>query len=1280
MPALSLLTLITRFLLTALRGLAVAAAIVLLALLLGWTSLQWFVAPRLDSYRPQLTAWASRALDAQVAVQQLSVDGSWWHPVVVARGLEITGANSQPGLRTARASLRLSPLAWLRGSVSALEVDAPEIWVRRNAAGALSVAGVPSAANADGAGWVRHLLLLQPAVALQDARLHWLDALHGGELTLDNMNLRMRGGTRRLIGQLTAGQLTARLGPGLPPLHLDALAGQVHWRRLGPSGHHAQVRFDDLNVVVDDSSRLQGMALTLDYPVGIAATAPAAPVRVRVSGVDLPVLGRLAQRLPWPEELQQALLDWPVDAGVLQTLDAQWRGPLHAPQAWRARGQIHGLVLAAVPADAGDDASPTTTVGQPGVSGLDVAFETNAAGGHATLRMDAGSLSFPGVFEDPVIPVQRLLAETDWHVDGSGGIRVNVPRLELSNADAQGQFSGSWHTGGGLPGGEARLPGTIDLQGRLTRGDGARVHRYLPLVLPADARHYVRDAIIQGRLSDVAARVQGPLDQVPFNRPGKEGTFSITGRVDDGVMAYVPPRFQDAGEPQWPTLTGLAGQLAFEGASMRVRQASGQVQGHAGWAFADINADIADFDAARVTVDASGRGPLATALAIVRASPLAAMTEHALDPARASGNARLQLALDLPLDDLPRTTVRGSVQLEQNAITLRAGVPPLEAARGTISFTETGFALDDVRARTLGGAVTLSGGLRQGGQGQHELARIETRGRASAAGLQHWAAQAEPALGAAWADALQGEAAYHLSLDLAADGVRTLALDSDLQGLALSLPPPLDKPAGDQWPLRLRWQRPEAAAATSQLELQLADRLALQWTLPPGPNAAPSGTMALGQATNSTQPPAGPGWALVANLDTLDVGRWAPFIRQPGAAPASPDAASRWLPRRWRVTLRHLQVAGHQLDDLTATGQRQGTHWQGEVQSPDLAGQVEYRGGGPGQAGHVMGRLSRLRVKPSATATPPSTEPTRTLPSVDLRAEHFFWNDLDLGQLDLQAIQAGTAAAPAWRMDQLRLTTPEARLQASGSRTFPPATDPAGVGQTRLQLELTVNNAGTLLERLAQPGVMAGGAGSVTGELAWPGSPLDFRVVGLTGHLQLDLANGRFVQMEPGAGRLFGILSLQALPRRLMLDFTDVFRSGWAFDRAQAHARLNRGILSTDDLQIQGVGAAVAIQGQTDVKAQTMDLQLRVEPRIDAGAAALAATAINPALGAAAFIAQLALQKPIARAAARTFRVRGTWSEPEVDPMQASTPPAQAARPEAGTPENRMPAAGENNP
>ena len=144
------------------------------------------------------------------------------------------------------------------------------------------------------------------------------------------------------------------------------------------------------------------------------------------------------------------------------------------------------------------------------------------------------------------------------------------------------------------------------------------------------------------------------------------------------------------------------------------------------------------------------------------------------------------------------------------------------------------------------------------------------------------------------------------------------------------------------------------------------------------------------------------------------------------------------------------------------------------------------------------------------------------------------------------------------------------------------------------------------------------------------------------------------------------MLSLQALPRRLTLDFRDVFSEGFAFDFVRGDVTIEQGIAATNNLQMKGVNAAVLMEGQADIARETQDLHVVVVPEINAGTASLVATAINPAIGLGTFLAQMFLRQPLARAATQQFQIDGTWADPRITKVGRQTPAdGRAADPRA---------------
>ena len=191
-------------------------------------------------------------------------------------------------------------------------------------------------------------------------------------------------------------------------------------------------------------------------------------------------------------------------------------------------------------------------------------------------------------------------------------------------------------------------------------------------------------------------------------------------------------------------------------------------------------------------------------------------------------------------------------------------------------------------------------------------------------------------------------------------------------------------------------------------------------------------------------------------------------------------------------------------------------------------------------------------------------------------------------------------------------------------------------------------------------GVIRRGAGKLEGQVAWAGSPLSPDYPTLGGQFNVNVESGQFLKADPGLAKLLGVLSLQSLPRRMALDFRDVFSEGFAFDFVRGDVTISQGIAATNNLQMKGVNVAVLMDGRADIARETQDIRVIVVPEINALTASLVATAINPLLGLGTFLAQVVLRQPMIQAATQEFHVDGTWTDPRVTKVARSTPPPAA--------------------
>jgi uncharacterized protein YhdP len=189
---------------------------------------------------------------------------------------------------------------------------------------------------------------------------------------------------------------------------------------------------------------------------------------------------------------------------------------------------------------------------------------------------------------------------------------------------------------------------------------------------------------------------------------------------------------------------------------------------------------------------------------------------------------------------------------------------------------------------------------------------------------------------------------------------------------------------------------------------------------------------------------------------------------------------------------------------------------------------------------------------------------------------------------------------------------------------------------------------------MGYPDAIKGAPTTLSGQLAWAGSPTEFDYPTLTGAFRLTTGRGRFTKIEPGIGKLLGVLSLQALPRRISLDFQDVFSEGFAFDEITGDVRVTNGVMATDNLRLLGPAAKVDIAGDTDLAKETQHLSVHVQPALSTGVSAgaallfLANPLVGAAVGAGSLLAQSVLKDPIEQFFSYQYTVTGGWSDPVV--------------------------------
>ncbi len=1253
---------ILRALGTALRGAAWLALGLYAVAVVGLLVLRYHVLPDIDRYRSRIEAHATAIVGRPVTIGAIEAQWQGLRPQLGLREVRVLDADARAGLLLPRIDATLSLAALARGAVRLhlLEIEGLDVTVRRDALGAVSVAGIVLSDPSGEAG-VGRWLLAQRGIVLRGAAVTWIDEQRGApQLWLREVNLRLlRTRGRHQLG------LRAHPPDGLAaPIDLRAEwrgsdpAGWMRWDgrawlNLGDTSLAGWEEWVDLPLGIErgrgslalwlDFARGSVTAITADLaleeltarlaraepplqfealhgrlawrrlrdgfeagasqlaltPVGGPATPPTDArlrwyqpdggalqrVEVGASEVDLEPWGRLIARLPIGEAAARELSASAL-RGRVSEVAFTWV-PGEGRPGWRVRGRAQNLGFN-LPGDRGS------------LSGLSGSIDgTERAGTLALTGADVG-VHLPEVFAD-ALRFDRLRLQGSWTQRGDA-VALRIASAEFANGDLAGAVSGDYVL-------EPAGPGRADLTATLSRVRLPAVATYLPLVMGSDTRIWIAQALQAGRGREVRARLRGELAAFPFGEPetATRGDLSLTARLDGVELDYAQG---------WPRLTGIEGDIAFRRARMEVNARAASI---AGVRLQRVRTVIADLMHHEEIVEASGEAeaPTAEFLRFVAQSPVDALIDGATRGMEAQGRSRLALQLVLPLRRMKDSRVIGSLQLQGNRLQVDRELPALEALSGRLEFSESGIRVNGATLQLLGGPATLS----LASQAEGAL-RVNLAGRVAADGVRRL-------LPEAIGRALQGSTDWRATLQYRRQ-LGDMVIESSLAGLAIDLPAPVGKTAAGALPLRVERVSGEQR---ERLSLSLGTVVGVQVLRGIGQGAAVPPRISLALGRGSAPVPQRAGVSVSGSLPGLDVDAWRARLGTlpgPGRGLAAGDIDLR---------VGELQVMGRTFHEVALRGSGQAGAWKGTVGSREASGEIAWRPEGRGRLTARMREVS-LGAGPGSTTTATDLPVADAdLPALDVVVDSLRIAERPLGRLELAAVPEGRD----WRIERLRIVNPDGALSMEGLwqgwHTQP---------RTQVLVRLEFSDAGRLLARLGYAEGVRGGGGRIEGPLSWAGSPRSLDAATLSGQLIVDIGKGQFLKLEPGVARLLGVFNLQNLPRRITLDFRDVFSEGFAFDEIAGSLQIRQGLGVLDGFRIQGGAAQVLMSGEVNFARETQNLRVRVTPALGDGVSLAGALLGGPVAGLATFLLQRALKDPLGQIASFDYAVTGTWADPAV--------------------------------
>jgi uncharacterized protein YhdP len=1285
-----------------LRAIEVLAWAGFFAFALIFLALRYWVLPNVEQYRGDIVAAISSSIGLPVKIGALTTDWQGLRPRLSISDVRVYDSDGREALVLPSVE---NVVAWR--SLLALDlrlhsflIDGPKLAVRRDAKGEIFVAGIRVSGD-KGDGRLSDWILSQGRIIVRGAEIEWLDeSRKAPPLKLSALNLRLenngdehlvglsarpprelgpgmevratleggsvkrpsqwsgrvyaefgyidlagwrawvdypldvrRGeGALRLWATLSGGRITqgtadvalsnvsARLAQDLPVLEVSTVAGRVYARETA-RGYDFGVR--NLALASPGTPAMSATSFRATWePASVGATQGSALQQrgsVSANLIELAPLAHVAEYMPFPADLRKLLAELAPQGNLLDA-KFDWTGELPDQAVFTAKTRFAGLTLNAWRS-------------MPGFAGLSGSVEATEKKGTLVLASRKSELDLPKVFPEPRIALESLNGEIGWE-RGENGVVVRVSNLSYANDDLAGTAYGSYNwTGEG--------PGSVDLTAQLSRADGKSTAKYLPLstLMGARSREWVAAAVLSGQASDARLRLQGDLRDFPFTDSSK-GQFQVSAKVSAVDLDYVSG---------WPRIDDIEGDLLFERDKIEIAGRSASIMGVKLSNVRVTLPSMLDPDP-KLHIDGGAEGATALFLDYIRQSPVRRMVGGVTDGMTSLGRGKLRLRLELALHEMARSKVAGDYQFAANSVTVDARLPPIERVSGRVKFTESSMAIEDVRGQLFGDQVRIAGGSTPDAG-----VVINAEGRATVEGLR-------PLFDHPWRRRITGAARYTATVAVK-DGRAQVSFESPLEGVASTLPAPLAKAAGDTLPLRLDVfpgegrDRIAIALGPPAGRIVSAEFLrAAQNPPPPGAQTpAPSGAqtpapLQVQRSLVTFNPVAGEtpriperrGMTFRGMLPALDLDRWLPLFAEGGGTGAG-DGVS------YDLKVGVLDALGKRMRAVSMQGATDAAGWSANMVATEFAGDLVYRTEGSGRLVARMARFSVPEDSPVArTGNEPAAAPSplKDLPAVDIVAETFTHRGRKLGRVEVQARHEGKD----WRIDKVAVTNPDSSLSGTG------LWKPGEGSRTSLDFKLEVSDAGVFLERFGYAEALKGGRGKLEGPISWNGDPLTLDYATLSGKLQMQVEDGQFLQIEPGIGKLVSLMSLQMLPRRIALDFRDVFSKGFQFDRIASSMAIERGVMAVNEFHMRGPAADVNMTGNIDLSFETQNLNVKVIPQLGDTASTVMGL-VNPVVGVATLIAGRIFKNPLGKLFAYDYIITGTWTDPKIEKLQPVAPP-----------------------
>jgi uncharacterized protein (TIGR02099 family) len=1272
---------------------------------------RYWLLPNIERYHDQVAYAVGNAVGQPALIGRIEADWEGLRPHLLMINVRFLDQQGKVTLTLEKVESEVAWTSLFTGSLRlySLVLDQPNLTVRRDAQGEVSVAGMQMSrapvSGASSGGSAADWLLNQSRIEVRDARITWLDEKRATPpLVFNEVNLLIENGWWRrhrfAFRAMPPKELSAQLDvrgdfSGASFSDTDAWEGQLFtqldyadvaaWRKwmtlpvpLGSGkgavrgwldvegGKISQVTADlalsnvrtrmaeDLPLI--DLRTLQGRVGWRDAERGMEISTRKLSLRMR-KGYALPPTDFY---LRYDVALDQGLASGEVRANELDLLGLTTlseylpfnRGFKRKLAAFDPRGKVTDLRAEwnwQRDADKLLRFKLQAKFDSMALSPVDGVPGFSGLSGKVDGSEEGGTLSLGShklMVNAPGIMQEKLLFDT---LSGQVGWQEGKQGMEVSFNNV---IIANQDVEGVLGGSYRTLPegpGAVDLSAHLTRAMARHVDRYIPIgALGKDVHAWLASGLLSGHSDDVSVRLSGDLSKFPFP-DSRDGVFQIKAEVQDATVEFLK---------EWPRIENIGGMLLIDGKRLEVSAQSATTGGNALRNFRVVIPDLVSQEP-MIQVEGVAQGEAGRSLEYIRKSPVRGMLGGFFDNASATGNGELTLKLEIPLAGARPVKVGGNYRLQGCDVDLGDGIPMLRQASGDIAFTESSVASHNLAAATVGGPATMEITSGDGGR----LIRAKASGRAD---MDAWRREnPHPLL-----RYLHGGSPWELAVTVQ-DGRADIQFASSLTGLVSDLPAPFAKRADEKSPLRFSQT---IQGGKQALSLQYGDLLNAQVSRVKEEGAwkVQSGVVVFGQQKFW---PEREGLWLVGEIPHLSLVGWTPLLgmmKGEGSEPGS-DIGFKGA----NLLIRKVTGYSQSANNLRISSRVRNSEVFAQLNSEEISGGVVWQPQGKDAMATCL-RNTGIPFSKKADGESGGGKLAICLSNLALTHGGRTGGEKTSGKPAEDEGEGKPVAAADEKNDG---ESPEIHLVAA-NLTY------QGKPLGELDIQAKQSGGDWLLDHVLldiKRGDIKGGR--LTADGKWlttsplPQTQLNFKLV-IYNSGEVLTNSGYPGSVEKGGGSLEGSLSwpgdpgdfnYNALGGTLKLDvnegqflkidpevsgllrilslqafsFADAFKKGFAFKKIKGTAKIRQGVLITEDFKIESSAATVKMSGQVDLNNEKQDLKIVFEPALGGSAFIIVSVATTPIGGAIFWIVDKLFKGPVEKMASVEYKVTGSWKAPE---------------------------------